>query len=92
MIRSPFTQKNLVLGIQREGELNLPDIGGNEKGDSRAETISLLKELIKADNNDTGKEKLEDDQNGISNTKLSNGTIHSRKNIRNSLTNGNQNT
>ena len=70
---------------------NIPDIGCNEKGDLRAKPITLLKKLVKAYNNDTSEEKLEDDENRVSNTKLTNRTVHSRKNISNSFTNGNQN-
>ena len=70
----------------------LTDVGGDEKGDSWAETVSFLKKLVKADNNDSGKEELEDDEDGVSNTKLTNGAIHSGKNVCNRLTDGNQNT
>ena len=77
--------------IKRLTLLNIPDISCNEKRDPRAKPITLLKKLVEADNDDTSKEKLEDDENRVSNTKLTNRTVHSRKNISNSFTNGNQN-
>lgn len=36
----------------------IPDIGGNEERDTRS-TIALLEQFVQANNDDTGKEKLE---------------------------------
>lgn len=55
----------------------IPDIGGNEERDTRS-TIGLLKQFVQADNDDTGKEKLEYNQNRIASTKLADTAIHPR--------------
>ena len=36
------------------------DVGGNEEGDSRPQTVSLLKQLIQADDDDASEEQLHD--------------------------------
>ena len=39
----------------------LADVGGNEERNSRSQAISLLKQLIQTDDNDSSKEKLQQD-------------------------------
>lgn len=55
----------------------IPDIGGNEERDTRS-TIGLLEQFIQADNDDTGKEKLEYNQNRIAGTELADTAVHPR--------------
>jgi hypothetical protein len=58
-------------------EDTLADIGGNEEGDTRSETVSLLEELIKHKHHESSQEKLGNDQKGSDQTKFTNWSIHS---------------
>ena len=48
----------------------LADVGGNEEGDTGAETVALLEELIEEDNNETGDNELDNEQDADTKTKL----------------------
>ena len=48
----------------------LADIGGNEERDTRAETVALLEELVKEDDNQASDDKLDDEQDANTETKL----------------------
>ena len=84
----------LVDGLRTE---SLPDDGfadvrGNEQRDTRSQTIALLQQLIEKNDDDTGNEKLNHNQEGVTSTQLSDGTIHARHDVSSSLTNANQDT
>ena len=55
----------------------LANVGGNEQGDTRSETISLLKELVKHEHHESSQEELGNDQERSDKTKLTNWAIHS---------------
>ena len=57
-------------------EDNLADVGRNEERDTGAETVTLLKELIEQDNDNTGQRELENDQSTIEGTDFVDGTVH----------------
>lgn len=69
---------------------SLPNVSGYEKGDPRAQAISLLQKFIQAYHNDSSKAKLEDYENSIPSTKLADTSIHPRHHVGNSLTDSNQ--
>jgi hypothetical protein len=70
----------------------LTDVGGNEEGDTRTKTVTLLKELVKDEDDDTSEEELQDNQNGVTGTKIVNITVHTREYVGNSLTDGDDHT
>lgn len=47
-------------GVRGEGlpDDALADVGGNEEGDARAQTVAVLQHLIQADDNDASEEEL----------------------------------
>jgi len=73
------------------GTESLPDdsftnVGGDENGDTRSKTVSLLQELVESKNNQSRAEELEDDQNGITGTDGAKISVHSTGNISDSFT------
>mmetsp|Transcript_44817 Transcript_44817/g.142710 ORF Transcript_44817/g.142710 Transcript_44817/m.142710 type:complete len:313 (-) Transcript_44817:240-1178(-) len=68
----------------------LADVGGDEEGDTGAETVALLEELVEADDNDAGHEELEDDENRVASTELADVAVHARDHVRDGLTNGDE--
>lgn len=70
-------------GLPDDGFTN---VGGDEDGDTRSKTVSLLQELVEGKNNQSGAEKLEDDQNGITGTDRSKISVHSTGNVSNGFT------
>ena len=62
------------------------DVGGDEDGDTRSKTVSLLQEFVESKNNQSGAEKLEDDQNGITGTDGSKISVHSTGNVSDGFT------
>jgi len=48
----------------------LADVGGDEEGDTTAETVALLEELIEEDNNQSGGEKLDNEENTDTSTEV----------------------
>jgi len=79
-------------GAKSTPDDTLADVGGNEDGDTAAKTVALLKKLIKANHNDTGKDKLKNDEDAVHNTNLAGLTVHSTKNVGSSLTDGDDHT
>ena len=63
----------------------LADIGGNEERDTRAQSITLLKKLIEEDHNKTSNDKLEDEQQAHTSTKVRWLSIKSSQNINGGL-------
>jgi hypothetical protein len=70
----------------------LTDISGNEEGDTRTKPVTLLEELVEDEDNDTSAEELQDNQDGITGTKVVDITVHTRENISYSLTDGDDHT
>jgi len=68
------------------------NVGSDEERNTRSETISLLKQLVKRQDNKSSKEKLYDNENGITHSKSSKISIHSRNNVCDSLTDGDEDT
>jgi hypothetical protein len=71
----------------REG---LPDdrfanVGGDEEGDSGAETVAFREELVEKKDDHSGDEELNDDQRADSGPHLSRIAIHASQNVDNSL-------
>ena len=53
-------------GMERSFRISvLPNVGGTEQGDTRKKPISLFKEIIKINDDDTSKEMLKHDQNWL---------------------------
>jgi len=63
----------------------LADVGGDEEGDTRAETVSFLEELVEHQDHESGKEKLSNNEDRVDESELSNGSVHSTEKISKSL-------
>lgn len=48
----------------------LANVGSDEEGDTTAETVALLEELIKEDNNQSGSKKLDNKENADTSTEV----------------------
>jgi hypothetical protein len=70
----------------------LTNIGCDEERNTRSKTVSFLKQLIKSQDNKTSNEKLYDNEDGVTSSKSSEITIHSRNNVCYSLTDGDEDT
>jgi hypothetical protein len=64
----------------------LANIRGNKEGDSRADTVALLKHFIEENDNHAGCAELEDQENDDSPTKVRRAAVDSCGNVYNSLT------
>lgn len=69
------------LGSGGDGAEGFPDdgftdVGGDEEGNPRADTVPLFQHLVKHHDDDAGEGELEDDQNGVSGTDFVDITIH----------------
>ena len=67
-----------------------PTVGGNEEGDAGSEAVSLLQQLVQAENDDAGEEQLNDDEDGVRSSQVSDVTVHARCHVGNSLTDGDE--
>ncbi len=63
----------------------LAHIGGNEKRDGRAETVSLLQELIETDDQDTGGDQLANDEDRIARSEILDIAVHAREHVSDSF-------
>lgn len=70
----------------------LANVGGDKQRDTRTKTITLLQQFIEDDNDDTGKEELHDDENSITSAEILDITVHTRENVGNGLTDGDDDT
>lgn len=62
-------------GVNGGGGKRLPNdalanVGGDKERDPRSQTIALLEELIEENNNETGNDKLEDEEKANTSTKV----------------------
>ena len=51
-----------------------------------------MQKFVKDDDDDTGKEQLEDDEDGVTGTDIANVTVHTGKNVSDRFTDGDNNT
>ena len=84
-------------GVDGGGTEGLPndvlaDVGGNEKTDTTSEAVSLLKELIEGEDDETGAEELGDDDEGVTSTNGAEISIHTTNDVGNGLTDCNEDT
>lgn len=68
------------------------DVGGDEQRDSRSQSVSLLEHFVEDHDEQSGEEELDDDEQGVSGSKVSHASVQSRKYIGRSLSDGDQNT
>ena len=61
------------------------DVSRDEERDTGSETVALGEELVQQENNQTGDEKLNDNQAADSSSHLTRITVHSSQNVDNSL-------
>lgn len=83
--------------IEGVGGKSLPhntfaNVGGDEKGDGRTKTPSVLKHIIDQHDQKTSDEKLSDNENAIEHAKLRDRAIHTSPDVDNGLTQGNEKT
>ena len=84
-------------GVDGGGTEGLPnnvlaDVGGNEKTDTTSEAVSLLKELIEGEDDETGTEELGDDDEGVAGTNGAEVTVHTTDDVGNGLTDRDEDT
>merc|ERR1719376_1669189 len=65
----------------------LADVGGDKQGDSRAKTISFLKQLIQEKDNETSNKELDDDEETHTSSNITGVSVHTSQHIHNSLAN-----
>lgn len=81
-------------GVDGGGRECLPDdglanVGGNEQGDTRAQTVTLLKELVEKDDNQGCGNELDDQKETDTSTEIAGTTVQSSKHVNGTLTEGN---
>lgn len=59
----------------------LADVGRDEEGNTRAQTVSLLQQLVKQQHNETGDEQLQHDENADACSEVTWLTVHTRHHI-----------
>mmetsp|Transcript_3716 Transcript_3716/g.8104 ORF Transcript_3716/g.8104 Transcript_3716/m.8104 type:complete len:249 (-) Transcript_3716:19-765(-) len=84
-------------GVDGCGTESLPDdsftnVSGNENRNTRSKTISLLQELVEGEDNQTGAEKLEDNQNRVTRTNRTEISVHSAGDVSDGFTECDQKT
>eukprot|EP00983_Pelagomonas_calceolata_P105059 1159089-Pelagomonas_calceolata.AAC.15 len=84
-IASHFPQSPRHAGLPDDG---LADVGGDEEGDARAQTVALLQQLIQADDDDTGEEELQDDEDCVQGAQLAHIAVHAGHDVRHGLADG----
>jgi hypothetical protein len=67
----------------------LANVGGDEERDTRSKSISLLHHFIEHDDDDSGEDKLEDDEHGISEAEVRQISVSTRPDVSESFTNAN---
>ena len=81
-------------GVDGRGREGLPDDGladvrGNEEGDAGPEAVALLEELIEEDDDEGGRDKLDDEQQANTRAKGRRGAVEARQDVDRGLTDGN---
>lgn len=74
---------------KRAPDDGLADVGGNEEGDTRAETVALLEHLVPNNDEETSTDKLGDEEETVGDT---DGTVHARVDIDEALNDSDDNT
>lgn len=64
----------------------LANVGGDEEGDSRAETVALLEELVKEKNDERSGDELDDQEKADSGSKIRGLTVQTGKHVDGGLT------
>jgi len=75
---------------------SLPDDGFalvrcDEERDTRSQTVTLLKQLIEADDDDAREEELDYDEHGVTDAEISHVTVNAADDVRHGFTDGDQN-
>lgn len=65
----------------------LANVGGNEKGNTRPQTVAFLQKFIQQQDDKSGTEELKDDQHADTSTKVGWVTVHACHDVHSSLTN-----
>ncbi|GMT25660.1 hypothetical protein PFISCL1PPCAC_16957 [Pristionchus fissidentatus] len=76
--------------VHRSGRERLPhdrlaDVGGDEERNSRAETISLLEQLVEQQHNETGEHELDNDEQADSGANVGRLSVESRSDVHDGL-------
>ena len=82
-------------GVDGGGGEGLPDyvlanVGGDEEGDSGAQAVALLEELVEDDHDEAGEDELEDDEEGVTGTEGAEVAVHSADNVGHGLADGDE--
>jgi hypothetical protein len=80
-------------GVNGSGRESLPDdrladVGGDEEGDTTAETVALLEELIEEDDDKSGGKKLDNEENADTSTEVGGLTVETGQNVNAGLAEG----
>ena len=68
------------------------NVGSDKERDTRSETVSLLEELVKGKDNETGAKELSNDENSVTSSDGSEISVHSTDNVSDGFTSSDQNT
>lgn len=79
-------------GGERFPDNSLANVGSDEEGDTRSESVTLLEKLVEEEDNDTSNSELDDDKDSVTSTEITNFTVHTTPNVSNSLTQSNDQT
>lgn len=79
-------------GAERLPDNAFANVGSNEEGDTRAKTVTLLKELVQENADNASEEKLDDNKGSSEDTDFSNISVHTRRNVSNSFDNSDNKT
>jgi len=76
-------------GTESSPENVFADVGGDEEGDTRAQTVAFLHHFIEKNDDNTSKDELEDDEKGISDSQVVNVTVDTRPDVSEGFTDTN---
>mmetsp|Transcript_17262 Transcript_17262/g.50153 ORF Transcript_17262/g.50153 Transcript_17262/m.50153 type:complete len:262 (-) Transcript_17262:361-1146(-) len=78
-------------GTERLPHNVLANVGRNEERNARSQSVPLLEELVEGQHDQTGEEELGDDQQGVSGPDGGEVAVHSGDDVRNGLSNSDEN-
>jgi hypothetical protein len=78
-------------GGERLPDNGLADVGRNEERDTAAETVALLKQLVEENNDETGDDKLDNQENADTGAEVAGLAVETSKNVDTSLAEGENN-
>lgn len=72
-------------GAERLPHDRFADVGGDEEGDARSESVALLEQLVEEENDEPGDEQLDDDQEAHAGADLGGVAVHAGHDVHDGL-------